>query len=161
MIPVQRMSVLAVIHCFYLDFELYSYNCNCIIWRWGHYGLLLNLTMIYLSICRLLLWAYPSFDKPSIESFLAGTKAHSARSSCGTATGSGRCQTNDPMRDAEKHSSRCAQRRALLRLPAVTLSSLLSYPKNADSKLSKPIFEFKIHSLLTKLYRSINVQFAC
>ena len=59
----------------------------------------------------LLLWAYRSFDKPSLESFLAGIKAHSARSSCGTATGSGRCRRNDPMRDAEKHSSKCAQTR--------------------------------------------------
>ena len=41
------------------------------------------------------------------------------------------------------------QRRAL-RLLADMLSTLSSYPKNADSKLFSTIFELKIHPLLTE-----------
>ena len=56
-------------------------------------------------------YGHIAFDKPSLESFLAGIKAHSARSNCRTVTGSGGCWRNDPRRDAEKHSSKCAQTR--------------------------------------------------
>ena len=45
----------------------------------------------------------------------------------------------------------CANlQRCALRLLAVMLSALSSYPKNADSKLFSTIFEFKIHPLLTE-----------
>ena len=42
-----------------------------------------------------------------------------------------------------------------------TSSTSSNYPKNADSQLSSPIFEFEIHFILSELNRFRTVQLAC
>ena len=80
------------------------------------------------------------------------------------ARGSGRRCRNNPRGDAQRRSAKCAQTHACmheLRPPAVTSSTSSNYPKNADSQLSSPIFEFEIHFILSELNRFRTVQLAC